>query len=805
MTPARGSSTVAICAWILVPALAGPALAWQAPEVVQAAVPLARDLRVADIDGDGDQDLVGAFMEGTDGLIAWWENPGGGPVGEACDGEAVPMDPEAADGWTRHTVASLEEANWIRVGDIDGDGDPDLLGDSATLGGLWWWENVDAGEPGSGTGGAWTEHTFGAPQQLHRPSLVDFDGDGDLDMVSFVFPTPRVSWWENTSEGWVEHVVVQAYPDGEAIALAADLDGDGDLDIVVSRTVSEEVGWYENQDGTWLTHTVNRYGVEDIHAVDMDGDEDLDLLGGPRVNGNAYWYENKLDEGGFVRRTLLLDDGVSRLVPGDVDDDGDVDVWIGFDGESRGLALLENQDGLFVPSSVDTLRRVDGPLRFADLDGEGAGDLISAASSGIAWWAGDANRTRRDLTRSLTSDPSVEAVAADLDDDGDTDLAVSVSDNHLLLMYEQGETGWSRRCIDDAATRIVGLQTGDLDADGTPELAAVLYGEGQVVSWRRVEASDWARSTLGSGFFVPEPGVGPGWAALRLGDVDGDGDLDALAAGPSSATGGDFWFQNNGDGANWPRASLASNRVADFDIADADGDGDLDLLGVFSGATGWAFNDDGGASWEPVEALDWNYGITGVQRAGDLDGDGDIDVVRASWWGDDWTLGVLRNDAGAGPPWGVGSWVEAADLGTLAGWSLGDVDGDRSLEIAARDSQGRLTILSHEADLSAWATTPMEAPGPQATLFADVDQDKDEDLVSIGIDGSILWFPNDLPQWEGDDDDDDDDATDDDDDATPPPVDDPGPCGSSVAAAAGSWGVLLVVALRRRRLPAERS
>lgn len=113
----------------------------------------AKAVMAADVDGDGDQDILGAAYDGED--IAWWANNGDGSV------------------WTKHTVdARFNYASSVYATDIDRDGDVDIIGAALNVDGVTWWAN-------NGNGSSWTEHSIGgeleAPKDLHA---VDIDQDG---------------------------------------------------------------------------------------------------------------------------------------------------------------------------------------------------------------------------------------------------------------------------------------------------------------------------------------------------------------------------------------------------------------------------------------------------------------------------------------------------------------------------------------------------------------------------------------------------------------------------------------------------
>jgi hypothetical protein len=100
---------------------------------------LAVGIHASDVDGDGDQDILGAsfgaFPSGAGGRVVWWEN---------------------GAGWTLHPVDnSYLGAVGVYSGDVDGDGDMDVVGAANVDQEFTWWENVN----GSGT--SWTRQAVG--------------------------------------------------------------------------------------------------------------------------------------------------------------------------------------------------------------------------------------------------------------------------------------------------------------------------------------------------------------------------------------------------------------------------------------------------------------------------------------------------------------------------------------------------------------------------------------------------------------------------------------------------------------------
>ena len=144
----------------------------------------AASVQAADLDGDGDADVVGAAA--TRDEVAWWENVAGD-----------------ASQLTRRVIGEgIDGAIAVFAADVDGDGDVDVAVAAEDAGEVSWWEN-DLGD-----GSSWTEHLIeGDFDGAFRICPGDMNGDGHADIVAASGGTELISWWEGP--------------------ITTDLDGDG--------------------------------------------------------------------------------------------------------------------------------------------------------------------------------------------------------------------------------------------------------------------------------------------------------------------------------------------------------------------------------------------------------------------------------------------------------------------------------------------------------------------------------------------------------------------------------------------------
>ncbi len=327
-----------------------------------------------DVDFDGWEDVVSSgwmFMKGA----YWYKNPG----------RAL----EPGEQWESHKIHQAFNMEGVIHGDIDGDGDEDILVNHWSLvpgQGMTWLEHIDRAP-------WWVEHIVGTDGDTHGNGLGDINMDGRMDIIT------GQGWYEQPADDnsrlWPfhadwdfrsaqsENAGSTAHPD-----LVYDVNEDGLNDVIIGSAHAYGLAWYAQQVDTEGNRTFERHWIETDHSVfhtlalgDLNGDGKEDLVAGKRLFAHyggdvgvgdpsfVFWYD--IQGGRFERHILSYnhvpyypdEGGVSpppnnvvgvgmKINIKDMDHDGRNDVIL---AGKTGLYVFYNQGGPPKPKYANAL------------------------------------------------------------------------------------------------------------------------------------------------------------------------------------------------------------------------------------------------------------------------------------------------------------------------------------------------------------------------------------------------------------------------------------------------------------------
>jgi uncharacterized repeat protein (TIGR01451 family) len=324
---------------------------------------------------------------------------------------------------------------------------------------------------------------------------------------------------------------------------------------------------------------------------------------------------------------------------GDVDGDGDLDAFIGQNGPAR--VYLNNGGmqggvaGTFTDSGQGLGNSLNVAIALGDVDGDGDLDAFAPTYDGAnkIWLnnggaQGGTPGTFNDNGQNLGYSVSRGAALGDVDGDGDLDAFVPAYGGvNKVWLNNGGVQGGTPGTFIDSGQNLSGssynddVALGDVDGDGDLDaFVAVYYPNGGRAN--KVWLNNGGVQGGAPGTFS-DSGQNLGNSAstgVALGDVDGDSDLDALVT--------NYWNQankvwlNNGMGIfNDSGQSLGSGFSNNVSLGDLDGDGDLDAFIARNGSSRIWLN-NGTGTFSNGQNLDTSYAVA----LGDLDNDGDLDA-----------------------------------------------------------------------------------------------------------------------------------------------------------------------------------
>ena len=616
---------------------------------ITADTPQNYEIAIGDVDMDGDIDVV----TGSQGRNRLYLNNG---------------TDDPFDGVVSTEIGSESEYTFtVALGDIDGDGDLDFIAGNAGTAP----NNINRIYLNSGTSTPFDNTTVGTPIGTDEDwtvaiKVADMDRDGDMDIVtgngyypSHADDTNKLYLNDGTLtpfSGITTGIVIGADDTNYTLDIAiGDINADGHLDIVAKRS-SDPIKLYLNN-GSTLPFSDASSGIDitnennntvSIAIGDVDNDGDLDVLAGNYNNDNKLYFNN----GTTDPFSELLDgapigvetDSTRIIILGDANQDGRLDVITANNNQSNRLYL---NNGTTNPFDSDKSGLIIGPadteptwgIAFGDIDGDGHPDIITTNYSLTSKYYANAgepipfnNVTNADIT--TDTHPSQSMDMGDVDNDGDMDVVVGNYGSTNRLYLNNGTffpfDGVTPLDITNDSHPTYSVKLGDIDGDGDLDMVA-----GNYFATNRLYLNNGTSSPFDGVIGSDITGDAHSTLSIALGDLDNDGNLDVIAGNHNYYN---RLYLNNGttnpfSGITGSNITTDQHPTFSIVLGDVNKDGHLDLAsGNFGQVNRLYLNDGTSTPFGTATIINISSDIhqTYSLILDDVNADGNIDLISGN-------------------------------------------------------------------------------------------------------------------------------------------------------------------------------
>ncbi|WP_321342951.1 FG-GAP-like repeat-containing protein [uncultured Draconibacterium sp.] len=438
----------------------------------------------------------------------------------------------------------------------------------------------------------------------------------------------------------------------------ADVDNDGDPDLMVTGNEHYYVSKvYINDGGGSYTPNSSAFsGVAygSIAFADVDNDSDLDLLISGENNSYEYITELYINDGNGdfqqMDQTPFIGVAYSSVAFADVDNDGDQDLMITGNTENDGriskLYTNDGRGGFVLYDETSFLGVYKSSIAFADIDGDGDQDLAISGSRGYPYSADITNLYANDGTGNFslvdesTFTPLHDGAIAFADIDGDSDmdfiingLSKQLNKEYTKLYSNDGQGNFTINSNTSFSAMYGGdLVVADVNNDGYPDILQNGYSDGNYFTELYLNEQNGIFSLVND---IALEGVNYG--ALAFADVDSDGDLDILNGGENENASRIIELGVNDGLGNFVFLQSFITDVMNGDVAFADIDGDFDQDLMVTGKSclnppkvvSELYRNDGQGNYTMVDDTSFTPVINAALSFADFDDDGDQDLIIA--------------------------------------------------------------------------------------------------------------------------------------------------------------------------------
>ncbi len=640
----------------------------------------------------------------------------------------------------KQNIATGTNSNSVCLGDIDGDGKPDMAVANTGNNTVSVYRNIST----SGTIVYATKVDFTTGSFPVSVVIGDVNGDGKPDLVVANQSSNTVSYFVNTSvSGTVNFNPKVDLATGSAPNMASigDIDGDGKPEIVVANISSSTISVFQYSFGTYAPAVNYSVGSNPMSVTigDIDGDNKPDLVSANSSSANVSVLRNTSTLGtinfaGVVNFTAGTNPMYACI--GDLDGDGKPDLAVANQGSATVSVLRNNSTSgtiAFIPKVDFTTGTQPNTVIIGDIDGDGKPDM-AVANQGSASTSMLANTSTSGTISFLpkadfgTNSPPVSVFIGDIDGDGKPDVSVATYGGTISIL---------KQIIPFTITNFA-------PATGAIGSSVTITGTGfnttanqNIVFFGATQATVTAASNTSLTVTVP---IGATYENISVTN---------LSANLTRYTSNPFNVTLNGNIAFTAKVDFTTGTSPhSVSIGDFDGDGKSDLavanqnsntISLFrntsiSGTVSFAAKIDFTTGTQPYSVI-----------SGDIDGDGKPDLAVANLSSN--TVSVFRNSSFPGTI----SFAIKVDFATASNpisVGIGDMDGDGKPDLAVANNGSNTVSVLRNTSVSgtvSFATKVDFTSGvqPVSISIGDLDGDGKVEMAEVNLgSGTVSVFRN---------------------------------------------------------------
>ncbi len=465
-------------------------------------------ISISDLDQDGDQDIVVASYPDND--IVWYENDGN-------------------ENFNLNAIPQTDNAHSVQAVDMEGDGDVDIVATYELS--IKWYENNGTQNFTEQFVGKCSSNAYSYIGYFMRgipPYIVDYDGDGDMD----IFALDRVGYSVKLFKNYGNNNFGVQLVYGQDFGLNfqfMDFDSDGDLDILA--TSNNGILWMEKFENNQYAYHVMQDGNYFYSVMDMDGDNDLDFV----YSKYSYlmWAENINNE--FYDNHVIAynyDANAGKPYLKDLDLDGDIDI-VCLSVYGPGISWYENFGSQGFTGSQIMNGTVNSFL-VEDLDQDGDFDIVACrGSSGddVFWYQNDGSANFTYLAINDSVEDPAELMILDMDADGDFDI-LSMEDgaDEIIYLKNDGTENFTRMVISEDTYNIKTFIAADFDQNNSIDILLLEKDYGNPENQKLILLTNDGNQNFTT-HIVWDSVVYANNSKLMATDIDLDSDLDVFMYG----------------------------------------------------------------------------------------------------------------------------------------------------------------------------------------------------------------------------------------------------------------------------------